>query len=94
MGRYARQVLANQRVDVSSGGVEHVVSSDGFRTHANHPWKIFWANGSAERLRGVAGVRMVDGGGAVVVDGDLNTYYGVPTDVAGGVEFYVLRREG
>jgi hypothetical protein len=94
MGRYARQVLANQRVDVSGGGVTHVVSSDGrFPTHGNHPGKIFWANGSAELLRGVTGVRMVDGGGAVVVDGELNTFYGVPTDVAGGVEFYVLRCE-
>jgi hypothetical protein len=92
MGRCAQRVLANQKIDVSGGGVTHVVSPDGFRTPGNHPWKIVWAEGSAELLRGVTDVRMVDGGGAIV-DGELNTHYGVPTDVAGGVEFYVLRRE-
>ncbi len=93
MGRYAQRVLAKQRIGVSGGGVTRVVSTDGFRTQGNHPWKILWAEGSAEMLRGVTDVRMVDGSGAVVVDGELNTHYGVPTDVAGGVEFYVLRRE-
>jgi hypothetical protein len=93
MGRYAQRVFANQRIDVSGGGATHVVSSDGLSAHGNHPWKIVWTEGAAGLLRGITGVRMVDGGGAVVVDGELNTRYGVPTDVAGGVEFYVLRRE-
>ncbi len=93
MGLHAQRVFANQRIDVSGGGVTHVVSADGFPTHGNHPWKIVWAGGTAALLRGVTDVRMIDGGGAVVVDGEMNTHYGTPTDVAGGVEFYVLRRE-
>jgi len=35
-------------------------------------------------------MRMVDGDG-VVVDGELNTHYVVPTDVAGGVGRYASR---
>jgi hypothetical protein len=93
MGQRAQRVFGNQRVEVSGGGVTRVVSNDGFSTHGNHPWKLVWAGATAKQLHGITDVRMIDGRGAVVVDGELNTHYGAPTDVAGGVEFYVLRRE-
>jgi hypothetical protein len=84
----------DQSVDLSREVVTHVVSADGFPTHGNHPRRLVWFGGRAEQLRGVTDVLMEDSRTAeIVIDAPLNTFNFSPTDVAGGVEFWVLRRD-
>jgi len=86
------RILAGQRVQISGGGVTRVMSVDGIPAHGNHPWHLLWSGGFAADLRGVTDVKMVDNSGEVIVDGELD-YNSAPSDVLGGVEFRVLRRE-
>jgi hypothetical protein len=84
----------DQSVDVSRELVTHVVSADGLASHGNHPRRLVWFGGRAEQLRGVTDVLMEDSWTAeVVIDAPLNTHNFSPADVAGGVEFWVLRRD-
>jgi hypothetical protein len=64
---------------------------DGFISIARHPSKIIWVGGTARDLANITNVKIANKKGEVLIDGGLNTFYGVPRDTARGVEFYVLR---
>ena len=65
---------------------------DGRVTSGSHPSTIHWLGGTKGNLEHATGVRIVDSRGAVLIDGELNTHYGVPRDEDGWMVFDVLKR--
>jgi hypothetical protein len=92
-GRSPRK-LKDQLVEIGHETVTRGVTVDGFPFHGNHPRKLVWYRGTADQLRGVTDVLMEDSRTTeVILDASVNTFNFAPTDVYGGVEFWVLRRD-
>jgi hypothetical protein len=66
---------------------------DGMESPGRHPSTIRWYGGTVRDLQGITDVRIVDSRGAVLIDGRLNSHYGVPREVEGSVVFDVLKPE-
>jgi hypothetical protein len=57
------------------------------------PSTIRWFGGTTRDLQGFTDVRIVDGRGGVLIDGQLNTHFRVTREVDGWVIFDVLKPE-
>jgi hypothetical protein len=66
---------------------------DGRESPGSQPSTIRWFGGTARDFKGITDVRIVDNRGAVLVNGRLNTFYGVPRESNGWVIFDVLKPE-
>jgi hypothetical protein len=66
---------------------------DGHTSSARHPSEIIWHGGAAKDLANITHVKIVGKNGNVLVDGELNTHYDVPRDIASGVKFFVLKSD-
>ena len=85
------KVFAAQTVEVIDEPDTIVSSVDRHISQASHPSTIFWHGGAASQFVGITNVTIVGSDGQVLVDGELNTTYGAPKDVTGGVKFFVLK---
>jgi hypothetical protein len=83
-----RQFLA-QKINIKGAPTTYSQSVDGFVSYANHPTEIIWFGGTVAQLEYVTNVKIVHKG-AVLVDGEINTFYGGPRAVPEGVHFYVM----
>ena len=81
----AQRVNIRHRSDTSSTGV------DGYTSTAKHPTEIEWAGGTAADLLDITDVLIATPAGEVLVDAALNTTFGTPRDISGGVRFFTLR---
>lgn len=79
-----------QRVEIPHEDDTVVKGVDGYLSRASHPSKVLWFGGKANDLSGITNVKITAADGSVLLDGELNTFYGVPKDVDGGVQFSVL----
>jgi hypothetical protein len=85
--------LTAQTVEIAHVPDTVLTGVDGLVSRGSHPSTIRWFGGTARDLHGVNQIRIVDSRGAVLVDGQLNTHYGVPREVDGWVIFDVLKLE-
>jgi hypothetical protein len=66
---------------------------DGRQSSGRLPSTIRWFGGTTMDLQGFTDVRIVDGRGGVLIDGQLNTHFRVTREVDGWVIFDVLKPE-
>jgi hypothetical protein len=86
------KIFAEQIVSISHVADTVQKSVDGFIAIGHRPSMVLWYGGFAKYLNNITDVKIVSKNGGVLIDGELNTFNGVPNDVPGGVEFYVLKR--
>jgi hypothetical protein len=82
-----------QTVEITHEADTVVRGVDGRTSIGHHPATIFWLGGTAKNLAGITNVKIVGPNGDVLVDGELNTTFGVPSDVTKGVKFFVLKAD-
>jgi hypothetical protein len=80
----AQTVEIAHEPDTESRGVDGKVS------RGQHPSTIRWFGGTARDLQGITDIRIVDSRGAVLIDGKLNSHFGVPREEDGCVIFDIL----
>jgi hypothetical protein len=83
------KVFVAQTVEVTPEADSVAQSVDGPLSGASYPSTVFWHGGTSKQMAGVTNVQIVSDG-QVLVDGERNTTYGAPCNVAGGVKFFVL----
>ncbi len=83
--------FAAQTVEIHHEADTVITGVDGHTSRGRHPSKVLWQGGTASNLENITNVKIVGNNGEVLVDGELNTTYGVPRDIVGGVEFFVLK---
>lgn len=86
------KIFDEQEVEINHESDTVIQGTDDHISRASHPSKIVWFNGRADSLKNITDIRITENNGHVLIDGELNTFYGVPRDVDGGVVFYVLLR--
>ncbi|WP_234732157.1 hypothetical protein [Acidocella facilis] len=84
------KVFFGQIVEIGSESDTVVTSVDGFTSRGRHPSEIFWHGGTARSLKHITNVTIIQSG-AVLIDAELNTFFGGPSDITGGVKFFVLK---
>lgn len=85
--------FAAQTVEITHEPDTVLTGVDGRVSRGRHPSTIRWLGGTVSALQGITNVRIVDGRGTALIDGELNTHYGVPREVDGWVIFDVLKPE-
>ena len=85
------KIFAAQTVEVRHEADTIITGVDGHTSRGRHPSKVLWSGGTANDLLNITDVKIIDNNGEALVDGELNTTYGVPRNIAGGVEFFVLK---
>jgi hypothetical protein len=83
--------FADQDIDITHESDTVITGVDGKTSVARHPSEILWRGGKVKELNNITHVKIVADSGAVLIDGELNIFYEVPRDVAGGVKFFVLK---
>lgn len=84
------KIFDAQEVEITHERDTSIQGADGHISRASHPSKIVWFNGRADSLRNITDIKITQNNGNVLIDGELNTVYGAPRDIDGGVIFYVL----
>ena len=85
------QTFAAQTVEVTHEPDTELRGVDGKISTGQHPSTIRWSGGTTRDLQGITDVRIVDDRGVVLIDGQLNSHYGVPRELDGCVIFDVLK---
>ncbi len=82
-----------QRVEIAHENDTVVQGADGHVSRGSHPSRVLWLGGTAKDLSGITNVRITAADGGVLLDGELNTFSGVPKDSDVGVQFFVLKSD-
>jgi hypothetical protein len=62
---------------------------DGHISVGRHPSTVLWFGGTTKDLTGITNVKIVGVNGSILVEGEINTTYGAPSQVDQGVKFFV-----
>jgi hypothetical protein len=87
----APKLICAQRVEIHHVRPIVQVGVDGFRSEGAQPSDVIWHGGTPADLSDITDIKIVDGHGATLIDGELCRTYGLPRDVPGGVSFQILR---
>jgi hypothetical protein len=87
------KTLMAQTVEITHKPDTVLTGVDGRVSRGRHPSTIRWLGGTVKALQDITNVRIVDGRGTVLIDGQLNTHYGVPRELDGWIIFDVLKSE-
>ncbi|MEQ1484789.1 hypothetical protein [Methyloglobulus sp.] len=79
-----------QHVKITHKNDTVIQSLEGHVSKGRHPSNVLWLGGRANDFNGITNVKITAIDGNVLLDGELNTFYGRPTDIDEGVEFFVL----
>src|SRR5271163_4438637 len=84
------KIFSGQTVEIERESPTVVQGVDGHMAIGRHPSKIFWLGGAAKELQNITEVKIVAHNGEVLIKGELNTFYDLPSNISNGVEFAVM----
>lgn len=87
------KIFAAQTVEITHVPDTVQTNTAGIVSRGHHPSTILWVGGTTTDLKNITNVKIVATNGEVLVDGELNTYHGVPHAVPEGVKFFVLKAD-
>lgn len=64
---------------------------DGHVSRGSQPSKVLWFEGKANDFIDITNVKITAIDGEVLLDGELNTFYGAPENSDVGVQFFILK---
>ncbi len=88
--RNSDRPFRGQTLEIVEQAPTVIQSVDGLVSVANHPTRIIWHGGSPKDLSGITDIR-IESKGRTLIEASLNTHYGPPRAVSGGVSFDVLK---
>lgn len=87
---YFQTTFKAQTVKIKHKKPTVMQGADGYISIGNHPSEVVWLNARASSLKNVTHIKIIQDNGNVLVDGELNTFYGGPRDIDNDVIFYVF----
>ncbi|MDA1379597.1 hypothetical protein PCI56_06580 [Plesiomonas shigelloides subsp. oncorhynchi] len=79
-----------QRIEIKLENDTVTQGIDGYISKGLHPSDVLWFEGTVNDLRNITNVKITAVNGKVLLDGELNTFYGAPKNTDTGVQFFVL----